>query len=81
MIIFWNFENKNAVDYAREGRLLFQLQDMQFSYLLVNLNRHLTNLFAYCKINDLEIIFILQGFLIFALHCMRNTQVRKETSN
>ena len=32
------------------------------------------------KINDLEIIFMLQGFLIFALHCMRNTQVRK-TSN
>ena len=29
------------------------------------------------KINDLEIIFMLQGFLIFALHCMRNTQVRK----
>ena len=28
------------------------------------------------KINDLEIIFMLQGFLIFALHCMRNTQVR-----
>ena len=51
---------------------------MQFSYLLVNLNRHLTNLFAYCKINDLEIIFILQGFLIFALHCVRNTQVRKK---
>ena len=33
------------------------------------------------KINDLEIIFMLQGFLIFALHCVRNTQVRKETSN
>ena len=30
------------------------------------------------KINDLEIIFMLQGFLIFALHCMRNTQVRKK---
>ena len=29
------------------------------------------------KINDLEIIFMLQGFLIFALQCMRNTQVRK----
>ena len=29
------------------------------------------------EINDLEIIFMLQGFLIFALHCMRNTQVRK----
>ena len=28
------------------------------------------------EINDLEIIFM-QGFLIFALHCMRNTQVRK----
>ena len=29
------------------------------------------------NISDLEIIFMLQGFLIFALHCMRNTQVRK----
>ena len=29
------------------------------------------------KFSDLEIIFMLQGFLIFALHCMRNTQVRK----
>ena len=29
------------------------------------------------KINGLEIIFVLQGFLIFALYCMRNTQVRK----
>ena len=29
------------------------------------------------EINDLEIIFMLQGFLIFALHCMRNTQVGK----
>ena len=29
------------------------------------------------KINDLEIIFMLQGFLIFALHCMRNSQVSK----
>ena len=28
------------------------------------------------KINDLEIIFMLKGFLIFALHCMRDTQVR-----
>ena len=28
------------------------------------------------KINDVEIIFMLQGFLIFVLHCMRNTQVR-----
>ena len=28
-------------------------------------------------INDLEIIFMLQGFLIFALHCMRNSQVSK----
>ena len=27
------------------------------------------------KMNDLEIIFMLQGFLIFALHGMRNTQV------
>ena len=27
------------------------------------------------KINDLEIIFMLQAFLIFALHGMRNTQV------
>ena len=25
MIIFWSFENINAVSYAREGRLLFQL--------------------------------------------------------
>ena len=30
------------------------------------------------KINDPEIIFMLQGFPIFALHCMRNTQVRKK---
>ena len=29
------------------------------------------------KISDLKIIFMLQGFLIFALHSMRNTQVRK----
>ena len=29
------------------------------------------------KINDLEIIIMLQGFLIFTLHCVRNTQVRK----
>ena len=29
------------------------------------------------KINDLEIMFMLQGFLIFTLHCMQNTQVRK----
>ena len=49
---------------------------MQFSFLLENLNKYWTNLFAYCKINDLEIIFMLQGFLIFALHCMRNTLVR-----
>ena len=27
------------------------------------------------KMNDLEIIFMPQGFLIFALHGMRNTQV------
>ena len=31
------------------------------------------------KISDLKIIFMLQGFLIFALHSMRNTQVRKKT--
>ena len=37
----------------------------------------MTNLFEYCESNDLEIKFVLQGFLIFALHCMRNTQVRK----
>ena len=30
------------------------------------------------RINDLEIIFMLQCVLIFALHCMRNTQVRKK---
>ena len=41
------------------------------------LQRYLTNLFAYLEVNDPEIIFMLQGFLIFALHCMRNTQVRK----
>ena len=29
------------------------------------------------KISDPQIIFMLQGFLIFALHSMRNTQVRK----
>ena len=29
------------------------------------------------KSNDPKIMFLLQGFLIFALHCMRNTQVRK----
>ena len=29
------------------------------------------------KISDPKIIFMLQGFLIFALHSMRNTQVRK----
>ena len=29
------------------------------------------------KISDLEIFFMPQGFLIFALHCMRNTQVIK----
>ena len=29
------------------------------------------------KSNDLEIMFMLQGFLFFALHCMRNTQVRE----
>ena len=55
---------------------------MQFSFLFGNLNGCLTNLFAYCKINDLESFlwfyhFMLQGFLIFTLHCMRNTQVRK----
>ena len=37
----------------------------------------MTNLFEYCESNDLEIKFVLQGFLIFALHGMRNTQVRK----
>ena len=37
----------------------------------------MTNLFECCESNDLEIKFVLQGFLIFALHCMRNTQVRK----
>ena len=30
------------------------------------------------KISDPKIIFMLQGFLIFALHSMRNTQVRKK---
>ena len=29
------------------------------------------------KSNDPKIMFLLQGFLIFALHCMRNTKVRK----
>ena len=50
---------------------------MTFSFLSENPNRHLITLFAYLNISDLEIIFMLQGFLIFALHCMRNTQVRK----
>ena len=45
------------------------------SFFLGNLNRYLTSLFAYC--NDPNIMFLLQGFLIFALQCMRNTQVRK----
>ena len=30
------------------------------------------------KTDDLGIIVMLQGFLIFALHCMGKTQVRKK---
>ena len=71
------FLKQKGVNYAREGRLLFQLEDVQFSFLL----EILIDIWLICldivKIIDLEIIFILQGFLIFALHCMRNTQVRK----
>ena len=37
----------------------------------------MSNFFEYCESNDLEITFVLQGFLIFTLHWMRNTQVGK----
>ena len=57
--------------------------DFFFNYKICNflsLLEILIDIWLIClytvKINDLEIIFMLQGFLIFALHCMRNTQVR-----
>ena len=59
--------------------------DFFFNYKMCNFPSFLEILidiwlicFHIVKINDLEIIFMLQGFLIFALHCMRNTQVRKK---
>ena len=58
--------------------------DFFFNYEMCNLPSFLEiliDIWLTClhivNINDLEIIFMLQGFLIFALHCMRNTQVRK----
>ena len=57
--------------------------DFFFNYKICNFlsfSEILIDIWLIClytvKISDLEIIFMLQGFLIFALHCMRNTQVR-----
>ena len=38
----------------------------------------MTNLLEYCESNDLKIMFMLQGFLIFAQHYTGNNQVRED---
>ena len=62
--------------------------DFSFNYKICNFLSFLEiliDIWLIClhivKINDLEIIFMLQGFLIFVLHCMRNTQVRYQTDH
>ena len=82
----------NQVRHRYNGHIIFigilkpkmqEKTDFFFNYKICNFLSFLEiliDIWLIClytvKINDLEIIFMLQGFLIFALHCMRNTQVR-----
>ena len=75
--IFWNFENKNAINYEKKTGFFFNHKIWNFlSFLEILIDIWLICLHI-VKISDLKIIFMPQGFLIFALHSMRNTQVRK----
>ena len=77
MVSYIYSEKKKAVNYAGEDRCFSIYEICNFlSFLEILINIWLIYLYT-VKGNGLEIMFMLQGFLIFALHGLRNTQVRK----